>query len=165
MATLTILEGPEIGKTFALTQDTTRIGRNAANDFVINNPSVSSEHCLIEHGANGFRIKDLDSTNGTRLNGERIEMASIFRNDVLTLGDIPLSITGDDVPENIDPVQVTSNIPRTTIVIQPAQAKTIENQAFAKRSDFKFFWVLMVVVAIAVIALLLYFINVFYLSR
>lgn len=164
MATLTILEGSEIGKTFAITQDTTRIGRNAANDFVINNPSVSSEHCLIERSANGFRIKDLDSTNGTRLNGERVDMASIFRNDVLTLGDIPLSITGDDVTENIDPVQVTSNIPRTTIVIQPAQAKNIENQAFAKRSDFKAFWVLMVVVIAAVVVLLALFVKNFVLS-
>lgn len=154
MATITILEGSDIGKSFPITQDTTRIGRNAANDIVINNPSVSSEHCVIERSANGFRIRDLESTNGTKVNGERIDMASIFRNDVLTLGDIPISITGDDVPENVDPTQVTSNIPRTTIVIQPAQAKSIDNAAFGRRRDFKGFWIVVIVVLIIAVLVL-----------
>ena len=99
MPNLTILNGDEISKTYEWTADTIRIGRHGANDFVINNASVSGEHCIIERCENGWRVKDLDSTNGTRVNDQRVTMATLHRNDVLSLGDISLSVRGDDVPE------------------------------------------------------------------
>jgi len=100
MPNITILNGEETGKTYSWTADQIRIGRNSANDFVIANASVSGVHCIIERCESGWRVRDLDSTNGTRVNDQRVEMANVRRNDVITLGDIALSLRGDDVPES-----------------------------------------------------------------
>lgn len=155
MPNITILNGEEIGKTYSWTADQIRIGRNSANDFVIANASVSGEHCVIERCEGGWRVKDLDSTNGTRVNDQRITMATVRRNDVITLGDIALSIRGDDVPE-ADPGKVESvdSIPRTTIVMRPSVTVTKPVEGFGKKSESKKALNLIIVVSIAVIVVL-----------
>ncbi len=168
MPNITILNGDEIGKTYSWTAEKIRIGRNSANDFVISNASVSGEHCFIERCETGWRVKDLDSTNGTRVNETRISMANVYRNDVIQLGDIALSLRGDDVPES-DP-GVTENaeaIPRTTIVMRPSTSASGPVEGFGKKSEskkmlnFVFVIVILAVVAAAgfLIAKLLGFVD------
>ncbi len=156
MPKITILNGEELGKEYAWTSDQIRIGRNSANDFVIANASVSGEHCIIERGEGGWRVKDLDSTNGTRVNDQRISMATIHRNDVVTLGDIALSIQGDDVPE-AEPgtVESADSIPRTTIVMRPATKVTKPIDGFGKKSESKKALNVIIAVSIIVIVVLL----------
>ncbi len=138
MPNITILNGDETGKTYAWTAERIRIGRNSANDFVIPNASVSGEHCLIERCEGGWRVKDLGSTNGTRLNQQPITMANIHRGDVVAFGDIAVSIQGDDVPE-ADPATTESvdSIPRTTIVMRPTVANAGPVDGFGKKSERK----------------------------
>lgn len=138
MPNITILNGDEIGKTYSWTADQIRIGRNSANDFVVSNASVSGEHCIIERCDGGWRVKDLDSTNGTRVNEVRITMATVHRNDVISLGDIALSIRGDDIAET-DPgiTENVDSIPRTTIVMRPTTIPSRPVEGFAKKSESK----------------------------
>lgn len=139
MPNLTILTGEEQGKTYAWQEGAIRIGRNAANDFVITNASVSSEHCVIEPSENGgWRVKDLDSTNGTRLNDLRISMATLHRNDVLNFGDIAVSIRGEDVAESEEEaLESADSIPRTTIVMRHTRTASRPVEGFAKKSESK----------------------------
>lgn len=155
MPNITILNGEEIGKTYAWTSDQIRIGRNSANDFVIGNASVSGEHCVIERCEGGWRVKDLNSTNGTRINDQRITMATVRRNDVITFGDIAVSIRGDDVPE-AEPgtVESVDSIPRTTIVMRPTVVSGRPVDGFAKKSESKKALNLIIVVSIVVIIVL-----------
>ena len=139
MPNVTILNGEEQGKTFNWTSDAIRIGRNSANDFVISNASVSGEHCIVERSEEGgWRVKDLGSTNGSSINSQRITMSTIYRNDVLTLGDISLAFRGDDVPE-ADPgmVENVDSIPRTTIVMRPTTKNAKPVDGFSKKSETK----------------------------
>lgn len=153
MPNITILNGEEIGKTYSWTSDQIRVGRNQANDFVITNASVSGEHCIIERCEDGWRVKDLDSTNGTKLNDQRITMAMLHRDDVLSLGDIALSLRGDDLPES-DPgyVEAAESIPRTTIVMRPTVASTAPVEGFSKKSESK--KALNVILTLVIIAIL-----------
>lgn len=155
MPNITILNGEEIGKTYSWTADQIRIGRNSANDFVIANASVSGEHCVIERCEGGWRVKDLDSTNGTRVNDQRITMATVRRNDVITFGDIAVSIRGDDVPES-EPgaVESVDSIPRTTIVMRPSVTPTAPIDGFAKKSESKKALNLIIGISIAAIVVL-----------
>lgn len=59
---------------------TLTIGRDGANDIIIDHPLASRRHARLEHDENGYFVRDLESTNGTYLNGDRIEGAHILRN-------------------------------------------------------------------------------------
>ncbi len=57
------------------------IGRDPGNDLVIDHKLASRRHARFEQDQSGFYIRDLDSTNGTYLNGERISGAQLLRNN------------------------------------------------------------------------------------
>ncbi len=156
MPTITILNGDETGKTYSWTAERIRIGRNSANDFVIANASVSGEHCLIERCEGGWRVKDLGSTNGTRLNNQRITMAALHADDVVAFGDIAVSIKGDDLPA-AEPAATESvdNIPRTTIVMRPTKGASGPVEGFGKKSESKKMLNLLIGVGIVAAVLLL----------
>lgn len=95
MITLTILIGPEAGKTLTLQGERIEIGRGSECDLVLNDRSVSRRHCLIERREDNFVATDLQSTNATFLNDDHsapIQDQIIQVNDELTLGQIRLRI-------------------------------------------------------------------------
>lgn len=151
MPKVIIVDGEEIGKEYTWSADMIRIGRNHANDFVISNASVSGEHCVIEKFEGGWRIRDLDSTNGTKQNNQPIQMAVLYRGDVISLGDISLSLSGDDVPLG-DPNQVEAadSIPRTTIIMRPTKVSG-PTEGFTKRSEPKKALNIILIIVIAAI--------------
>lgn len=61
-------------------QLTLTIGRDNANDIVIDHPLASRRHARFERDDNGYVIRDLESTNGTYVNGERIEGVRVLHN-------------------------------------------------------------------------------------
>lgn len=68
-----------------------RVGRNPANDLVLNNDSVSGFHAEILRSRDGrFTITDLDSSNGILVNGRRVESARLENNDIMELGEAKL---------------------------------------------------------------------------
>lgn len=56
------------------------IGRDGANDIVIDHPLASRRHARLERGEEGFLVRDLESTNGTFVNQERVEGACALHN-------------------------------------------------------------------------------------
>lgn len=56
------------------------IGRDSANDIVIDHPLASRRHARLERDESGYLVRDLDSTNGTYVNGDRIEGARPLHN-------------------------------------------------------------------------------------
>jgi hypothetical protein len=71
---LTIESGPESGKSFTLVKGRTVIGRKGA-DIALEDAEVSRHHCIIEARERFINLKDLDSTNGTFMEGERVRAA------------------------------------------------------------------------------------------
>jgi general secretion pathway protein E len=62
------------------------IGRNFTNLLVIEEPMASRFHCVIERGSDGFHLRDLESRNGTLLNGKPIRQSVMVNGDVVTIG-------------------------------------------------------------------------------
>ena len=62
------------------------IGRGAANDIALCNMRTSSRHCVICEDGRGYKIRDLHSTNGTFVNGKKIEESVLMNNDVINIG-------------------------------------------------------------------------------
>lgn len=64
----------------------TRLGRAGDNAIVLDDDQVSSRHAEILAGPGGFRIRDLDSTNGTYVRGERVSEAALCAGDEIMAG-------------------------------------------------------------------------------
>jgi general secretion pathway protein E len=62
------------------------VGRNFTNLLVIEEPMASRFHCVIESAAEGFIVRDLDSRNGTKVNGKLIKAYRVGNGDVISIG-------------------------------------------------------------------------------
>jgi len=72
---LLVVSGRLQGKEFMIDRDVFTIGSGANNDLVIQDSTVSRRHCEIEMSPDGYRIRDLGSTNGTLVQGVRVTEA------------------------------------------------------------------------------------------
>ena len=86
MAKLVVLSEGLTGQSYELKVDKTTIGRVEDNTFQIAQPSISSHHCEVLLRGNDVVIKDLNSTNGTFINGELIDEGELANGDIITIG-------------------------------------------------------------------------------
>jgi pSer/pThr/pTyr-binding forkhead associated (FHA) protein len=100
MAKLVVLSEGLTGKSYELKVDKTTIGRLEDNNFQIAEGSVSSHHCEVLLRGKDVVIKDLNSTNGTFVNGERVTAeAPLKPGQILRLGSIEMRLeTGEATP-------------------------------------------------------------------
>jgi hypothetical protein len=69
---LVVRQGPIPGQIFELNRNEISIGRDIANDFVINDAEVSRRHARLTLEGDRYKIEDLNSTNGTYIDGQRL---------------------------------------------------------------------------------------------
>jgi hypothetical protein len=69
-----------------------RLGRNPTNDFRVSDPSVSSFHAELTVEGEEIRVRDLASTNGTFIDGARVEDATLGPKQVLRLGNVRFAL-------------------------------------------------------------------------
>ena len=94
-----VAQSPEFeGKTFDLSGPEVSVGRVADNGIQIEHASVSGHHAVFKLDHLDYTIRDLESTNGTRINGERITQQKLRRNDILRLGNIELLYDSEHAP-------------------------------------------------------------------
>ncbi len=72
------------------------LGRSTGAEFMLDAPLVSRLHCQLAATDNAIQVKDLDSTNGTFVNGTRIASATLKAGDVLKVGRVDLRISRTD---------------------------------------------------------------------
>src|SRR5580693_721150 len=92
MAKLVILNQGMTGRTFDLIVERTTVGRVEDNTFQIADGSVSSHHAEILLRGSDIVIKDLNSTNGSFINGEKITETVLKPGQVLRFGQVELKI-------------------------------------------------------------------------
>ena len=69
------------------------MGRSAGAEFMVDAARVSRLHCRLTAGATELQVMDLESTNGTFVNGERVTQASLKAGDRLGVGRVELVIS------------------------------------------------------------------------
>ncbi len=86
-AGLIVLKGPSIGEKFLIKKDTLTIGRSTNSDILLDDITVSRQHAIIKRIEKEFILKDLNSLNGTYLNGEIIDNDVTLKNgDKIQIG-------------------------------------------------------------------------------
>lgn len=81
---LTTRDGAE--RSFPLTKDSSTLGRHRNNDMVISDPKVSAFHARIDRTAKGFVLVDLESRNGSFVNGRKVQKMLLKNDDVVRAG-------------------------------------------------------------------------------
>ncbi len=84
---LIIIAGSLKGTTFALSAPEVSIGREASNPVCVNEPAVSRRHCLIRQADGQCTLVDLDSYNGTFVNGVPVHEQPLAHGDQIAVGD------------------------------------------------------------------------------
>src|SRR5713101_6998035 len=92
MAKLVLLSAGMTGRTHDLKVEKTTIGRVEDNTFQIAEPSVSSHHCEVLLRGSDIVIRDLNSTNGSFVNGEKISETVLKPGQILRLGQIEMRL-------------------------------------------------------------------------
>ena len=85
---LEIMNGGFEGMTYGLSDQEVVIGRNPTTDITLLDEGISREHALIlfDEDGPGYVIEDLQSTNGTKVNGKRVRSASLVEGDEIQIG-------------------------------------------------------------------------------
>lgn len=87
---LTVERGPWPGRRIAVGVQPVVVGRGSDSDLCLPNDTVSRQHCMIWHEDGCHRVRDLGSTNGTRINGALVQEAALEDGDDVVLGEIVL---------------------------------------------------------------------------
>ena len=130
--TIRILEGLERGRIFAHLPTPVTIGREDDNNIQLNDDRVSRFHAKLQDDDGKVILTDLDSTNGTRVNGHPIQMRVIQAGDVLAIGRCLLSI--GDIRESGNPNSESSRIEK----LESSTAQTFDGAENAVDEDLDF---------------------------
>ncbi len=84
---LVVIDGQDQGKVFSLKgKSQFKIGRSVTSDLLLSDGKVSRDHCVIESARDQHIIIDLESANGTVVNGDRVKKTVLKEGDFIRLG-------------------------------------------------------------------------------
>jgi hypothetical protein len=181
MAKLVILNQGMTGRTFDLNVDRTTVGRVEENTFQIADASVSSRHAEILLQGSEILVRDLNSTNGTFLNGEKISEAVLKPGQTLRFGQVELKID-DGQPLAASPAPLPAGAPTpvaprkavdgTMVIPRGVSLDALEqsgvrssgfdtNAAFSKKTNKtnRYFLIIGIFVGLVIIGLIIYALN------
>jgi pSer/pThr/pTyr-binding forkhead associated (FHA) protein len=164
MAKLVVLSAGMTGRTQELKVDKTTIGRVEDNTFQITEPSVSSHHCEVLVRGGDVVVRDLNSTNGTFINGEKVTESVIKPGQILRLGQIEMRLE-TDAPTG----SAKKHVDQTLVMQRGVSLNELEQgtrsggfgtkgSGFSKKDDKvnKIFWVVAGVVGLVIVGVLIY---------
>ena len=89
-------------KEVQLTKDRTTLGRRPYNDIVIDNLAVSGEHAVLQMAGNVVHLEDLNSTNGTYVNGKAAKKQLLQNGDVVEVGKYKIKYVNEVVEQGYE---------------------------------------------------------------
>jgi pSer/pThr/pTyr-binding forkhead associated (FHA) protein len=93
-------------KEVQLTKDRTTLGRRPYNDIVIDNLAVSGEHAVIALSGNDVSLEDLNSTNGTYINGKAVKKQPLQNGDVVEIGKYKIKFVSEQAAPSYEKTMV-----------------------------------------------------------
>jgi pSer/pThr/pTyr-binding forkhead associated (FHA) protein len=176
MPRLVLLSEGFAGRTYDLKTETTTVGRVSDNAFEIPEASVSSHHAELVLQGNDVLVRDLNSTNGTFINGERVAEAILKPGQVLRFGTIELKLDTGDSPIKSSSAPAAARPPgpkpkpldQTVVIPQGVKVEDLQGAGgppqlgsttgFEKKSDRgnKIFAILVIIIGVGLILALVW---------
>lgn len=127
MAKLVLLSAGLTGRMHELKVEKTTVGRVEDNTFQLAEPSVSSHHCEILLRGSEVLIRDLNSTNGTFINGEKISEKVLQPGQILRLGQIEMRLENGDA--GASPIPAAASAPGASAPPPPTSSAPAKKHA------------------------------------
>jgi FHA domain len=112
-------------KEVQLTKDRTTLGRRPYNDIVIDNLAVSGEHAVMQMSGAEVFLEDLNSTNGTYVNGKAIKKQLLQNGDTVEIGKYKIKFVHDGAADSYEKTMVINS----GAVVGASEAPTVGNAA------------------------------------
>jgi len=111
------------GREIVITRDVTVVGRkHGACDVVIDHPSISKMHCIVARTDGLLFIRDLGSTNGTKVNGQRVLRGAILPGDELAFAKVKFKVfMGPDDEEEVNGRERTEVIEQDAVTADSSE--------------------------------------------
>lgn len=166
MPRLVLLSEGLTGRTYELKAETTTVGRVSDNAFEIPEASVSSHHAeLVLRGADVL-VRDLNSTNGTFINGERVTEAALKPGQILRLGTIEMRLESGEAPaakqkQTLDQTRVIPQGVKLDEISSSGTAPQFKSTGFEKKSNkgAKVFAIVAIIVGVLLVGALIFIIT------
>lgn len=140
------------GTNLKITETAITIGRKSDNTVPVDNSTVSGHHCEVTLEDGYFVVRDLGSTNGTRVNTREIKEAKLRPKDIVQVGSIEFMF-------DAAPGEIIKEEPEQTANVEVAPGPAAAPESFgnispfgARRTDGKGLW-FFIIVSLAVVAL------------
>ena len=98
-AKLVVVAGPDTGQSIIIDNPVTLIGRDDECQVKLDDPRVSGQHAMVYFASGEFRVRDLNSTNGSLLNGSPLTEFAYQDGDDLRVGKTVVRLVVDFVPK------------------------------------------------------------------
>jgi hypothetical protein len=115
-------------KEVQLTKDRTTLGRRPYNDIVIDNLAVSGEHAVMQMSGSDVFLEDLNSTNGTYVNGKAIKKQQLQSGDTVEIGKYKIKFVHEGASDSHEKTMVI-NAGAVVAAPEPTVAMTVANAA------------------------------------
>ncbi|MDP1564863.1 MAG: FHA domain-containing protein, partial [Polaromonas sp.] len=122
-------------KEVQLTKDRTSLGRRPYNDIVIDNLAVSGEHAVLQMSGNDVFVEDLNSTNGTYLNGKAVKKQQLNNGDTVEIGKYKIKYVNEVASAGFEKTMIIkagSVAPAASAAPAPAPAEGVTGNAAIK---------------------------------
>ncbi len=121
-------------KEVQLSKDRTSLGRRPYNDIVIDNLAVSGEHAVVQMAASDVYVEDLNSTNGTYVNGKAVKKQLLQHADVVEIGKYKIRFEAEKVAAVEKPAPAATVAGSTAAVVQavPAAVRVMSGAAIGR---------------------------------
>jgi pSer/pThr/pTyr-binding forkhead associated (FHA) protein len=171
MARLVVLTEGFAGRAYELKVDKTTIGRVEDNTFPITEGSVSSHHCEVLLKGSDVVIKDLNSTNGTFINGKRVTEDVLKPGQILRLGQVEMKLeaAGASAPATtattsrkpVDQTMVIQQEAIRTQIIEGPKGALPTSKGFSKKTNSVNRWFIIggIILGLIIIGLLIFVVN------
>jgi pSer/pThr/pTyr-binding forkhead associated (FHA) protein len=114
------------GPPLEITRDMTLVGRTEACDLRLDHKSVSKLHCVLVKTDGLILVRDLGSTNGTRVNGQRVRRAALLPNDQLCIASLKYRVLfGPKALPPVSPEERTQQINSDELARLLREKKTV----------------------------------------
>ena len=122
-------------KEVQLTKDRTSLGRRPYNDIVIDNLAVSGEHAVFQMSGNDVNLEDLNSTNGTYVNGKAVKKQLLQSADTVEIGKYKIKYINEAANAGFDKTMLfkpgSAGLAFSVASVPPASPSMPTNSGFA----------------------------------